>query len=250
MNRAAVGLAALLALASTAAAGKAPDISPPPGARLPLDLVFQDEVGKSATIAQALNGHPAVVVFADWTCNALCGTTLGQAAMVLRETHLVPGRDYVFLAIGMDARNSPRDAATMKAVHLSDAPLLSAASHFLTGDVAATHKAMANVGFHAIYLPDQDQFAHPAALLVVSANGLLERVMPSFMLEPSELRAALAKPPEAADFGHRLLLICHAVLTGSYGRWVPNALMICGVGTLLVMAGTLTVLFRRGPTTR
>lgn len=247
MSCVALRVAALLALVLTAGAGKAPDISPPPGARLPLDLVFQDEAGRSTTIAQALNGHPAVVVFADWTCNALCGTTLGQAAMVLRETHLVPGHDYVFLAIGIDSRDSPSDAAAMKTVHLADAPELSAASHFLSGDAVATRKVMDGVGFHAIYIPDQDQFAHPAALLVVSASGLLKRVMPSFMLEPSELRAALAGPPEAADFGHRLLLICHAVLAGSYGRWVPGALMIGGVGTLLVMAGALTVLSRRGP---
>ncbi len=247
MSCAAWRIAALFALVLTVAAGKAPDISPPPGARLPLDVIFLDEAGRSTTIAQALNDHPAVVVFADWTCNALCGTTLGQAAMVLRETHLVPGHDYVFLAIGIDPRDSPRDAATMKGVHLADAPQLSAASRFLTGDAAATQRALDSVGFHAIYIPDQDQFAHPAALLVVSANGRLERIMPSFMLEPSELRAALAEPPGAADFAHRLLLICHAVLTGGYGRWVPDALMIGGVGTLLAMGGALAVMFRRGP---
>src|SRR5689334_7347289 len=156
MSRAALSVAALLALIVTAAAGKAPDISPPQGARLPLDLVFRDEADRSTTIAQALNGHPAVVVFADWTCNALCGTTLGQAAMVLRETHLVPGRDYIFLAIGMDPRDSPHDAAVMKAAHLADAPLLSAATRFLTGDAAATQRAMDSVGFPAIYIQDQD----------------------------------------------------------------------------------------------
>ena len=248
MSCAAVRTTALLfALLLTAAAGEAPDISPPPGARLPLDVAFLDETGRSTTIAQALNGHPAIVVFADWTCTALCGTTLGQAAMVLRETHLLPGRDYVFLAIGIDSRDSPRDAAAMKAVHLADAPELGAASRFLTGDASATRRAMDAVGMHAIYLPDQDQFAHPAALLIVSASGRLERIMPSFMLEPSELRAALAETPGTADFAHRLLLMCHAVLTGSYGRWIPDALMIGGMATLLALGSALVVLFRRGP---
>src|SRR5689334_23416058 len=70
-------LAVVLVLSATsAAAADVAEVNPQPGARLPLALRFQDETGRAMTLGQALDGHPTVLVFADWTCNALCGTTL------------------------------------------------------------------------------------------------------------------------------------------------------------------------------
>lgn len=240
-------LAAVLMTTRTVAAD-VPELNPAPGARLPLALRFQDETGRTMTLGQALDGHPAVLVFADWTCTALCGTTLGQAAMVLQETRLQPGRDYVFLAIGIDPRDSLRDAARMKAAHLADAPALSAASHFLSGDAATIRAVTDAAGFHAVYLSDEDQFSHPAALLLVAPDGRLTKLLPSFMLEPAELRADLAAagdPRAGANLAYRVLLICHAVLTGKYGAWVPDALRAGGVATLLCLAGGFVVLTRK-----
>jgi len=240
----------LLLTATSAIATDVPALNPAPGAHLPLGLRFQDETGRSMTLGQALDGHPAVLVFADWTCSALCGTTLGQAAMVLQETKLRPGQDYAFLAIGIDPRDSLHDAANMKAVHLSDAPALGAASHFLSGDSATVRKVTDAAGFHAVYLPAEDQFSHPAALLLVAPDGRLTRVLPSFMLEPAELRAALAAaasddPTKPGNgLAHRVLLICHAVLTGKYGTWVPEALRAGGVATLLCLAGGIFLITR------
>jgi protein SCO1/2 len=141
----------------------------------------------------------------------------------------------------------------MKSLHLSDAPALSAASHFLSGDAATIRAATEAMGFHAVYLPDQDQFSHPAALLLLAPNGRLTRVLPGFMLAPEELRAGLAVAasanPEdpASDLAHRVLLICHAVLTGKHGAWVPDVLRAGGVATMLCLAGAFALLVRKGP---
>ena len=72
------------------------------------------------------------------------------------------------------------------------------------------------------------------------------------MLEPEELRADLAAaasgnpagPPDS--LAHRVLLICHAVLTGKYGAWVPDVLRIGGVATVLCMACAFVLLTRKG----
>jgi protein SCO1/2 len=242
----------LVLSATSAAAADVAEVNPQAGARLPLALRFQDETGRAMTLGQALDGHPAVLVFADWTCNALCGTTLGQAAMVLQETRLRPGRDYEFLAIGIDPRDTLQDASAMKSLHLSDTPALRSASHFLSGDAATIRAATEAMGFHAVYLPDQDQFSHPAALLLLAPDGRLTRVLPSFMLEPEELRADLAAassdaPTTSADsLAHRVLLVCHAVLTGKYGAWVPDVLRAGGVATMLCLACAFVLLTRKG----
>jgi protein SCO1 len=233
----------LLLLLLTVAA--APDLTPPPGARLPLDLSFRDATGGAITIGRALNGHPAVLVFADWTCNALCGTTLGQAASVLRETGLRPGDDFVFLAIGIDPRDGPREAAAMEATEIGVGSPLSAATTFLSGDAAAVQTAMDAMGFHAVYIPEQDQFAHPAALLVLTRDGRLARIIPSFMLDAAELRNALAAAAPDS-FVHRVLLICHALVATPRGAWVPEALRVGGVVTALSLGLGLLMLRRKG----
>ncbi|MGE0223279.1 MAG: SCO family protein [Acetobacteraceae bacterium] len=242
----------LILSVSSARAFEVAEVAPPPGARLPLSLPFQDAAGRRMTIGEALNGRPAVLVFADWTCSALCGTTIGQAAMVLREARLRPGDDYAFLVIGIDPRDTPRDAAEMKALHLADAPALRAASHFLSGDAASVRAATEAVGFHSVYLPELDQFSHPAALLLLGPDGRLSKVLPSFMLEPEELRSALRDAvsgvvPAASDtLVRRVLLICHAVLAGKYGTWVPDALRAAGAATVLCMVGAFVLMTRRG----
>jgi protein SCO1/2 len=76
-----LALALLFAAAPVWAAASAADLdaisaAPPPGATLPLALRFVDENGRPMTLAAALAGTPAVVIFADYTCHTLCGPIL------------------------------------------------------------------------------------------------------------------------------------------------------------------------------
>ena len=79
----------------------------------------------------------SVLVFADWTCRALCGTTLGQARWRCRRP-AEPGAGLHIPGYRHRSPGRPEQAAAMKAVHLADAPQLEAASHFLSGDAATT----------------------------------------------------------------------------------------------------------------
>jgi len=237
------GLILLLLTASAAAAE--PGLTPPRDAHLPLDLTFRDETGQAMTLRQALDRRPAVLVFADWTCSSLCGTTLGAAASILPLTGLRAGRDYVFLAVGLDPRDSPRDAAAMKALHLSDDPALRDTSHFLSGDAASVRAATEAFGFQATYLPEQDQFSHPAALLILASDGRLVHVLPSYMLDETTLLGDLTGSSPQDSLVRRVLLMCHAVLSQGATPWVRTALMVGGAVTVMALAGSLLLLHRR-----
>ena len=240
-------LLAVLLLTGAAHAAE-PGLAPPSGARLSLGEVFRDETGRPMTIGQALGGLPAVLVFADWTCRALCGTTLGLAAMALPETGLRPGADYRLVAIGLDPHDGPQEAAAMKAAHLDDDPALAMAAPFLSGDAAAVRSATAALGFHAVHDRDQDQFAHPAALLVLAPDGRLAQVLPAFGLEPDALRTALQAAAAGRSGGilAQVLLICHQALAAKGpGAWVLDTLMGGGVVTVLALASWLLLLRRR-----
>ncbi len=81
--------------AEQAAASPRPQLAaisaaPPPNAALPLQLSFRDENGRPITLAGAIGGVPAVVIFADFTCHTLCGPILEFAAAGLGEADCDP----------------------------------------------------------------------------------------------------------------------------------------------------------------
>ncbi len=220
----------LLALLLVGTAQASPGLVPPEGARLPLAARLQDQHGRWQTLGAALAGHPAVVVFADWTCRALCGTSLGLARMALAEGGVPEVR---LVALGLDPRDGPADALAMA----GDDVLA------LSGDAATVAALTAAVGLHAEFDAANDQFVHPVALLVVAADGRLLRVLPGFGLAPEELSAAVRGEP---DCWQRLLLMCHQALQAGPGRWALPGLSLAAAVTLLVLGGWLLRLRRHG----
>src|SRR5689334_16132911 len=58
----------------------------PPGARAPMETHWKDESGKSISLAQAMAGRPAVLIFSDYTCTTLCGPILSFVEDALAQS--------------------------------------------------------------------------------------------------------------------------------------------------------------------
>ena len=99
-----------------------------------------------------------------------------------------------------------------------------------------------------------DRFAHPAALLIVTPDGRLSRVLTGLAITGDDARRALieARSGGVAAFVSRVRLLCYG-LGASVGRYVGPvriALAAAGAVTLLVVAAGLLFLTRasaRGP---
>lgn len=224
------------------------ELAPPPGAALPLDLPLVDDAGAPATPAQALAGRPAVLVFADYTCDTLCGTAIGMAAASLGATGLRPGEDYRLLVLGLDPRDGPADAAALKAAQLGRTPL-AASARFLTGDAGTLAAAQAALGYRARLDAAEDRYAHPLGALVLAADGRVARTLGGFSLEPDALRSALADASagKPAGLGERLRLLCYG-LDAAHGIYAGLAKRGLAIGTLLTTAALgafLLALIRR-----
>ena len=63
-------------------------LAPPPGARVPADLVFKDLEGGDLTLGDAIAGRPTLLMPADFTCSGICGPALSIAASALSQTGL------------------------------------------------------------------------------------------------------------------------------------------------------------------
>jgi protein SCO1 len=216
-----------------------------PGAPLPLPLRFMDERGGPRSLGEALGGRPAVLVFADYTCRTLCGPILEFTVNGLEHSGLKPGTDYRLVVVGLDPKDGPAQARTMRAAHLDGSPLADAAT-MLVGNDAAVRIITQAAGYHYAYDAEHDQFAHPAAAYVISPEGRIARVLSGIGLNGSDLRLALVDAGEGriGTFIDHVRLLCYGfdAAQGIYTSMIERWLMIVAVATVVVIAGWLAIL--------
>ncbi len=247
-------LALLLLLNSPAFAGTsraaldAAYVDPRPGAALPLNVEFRDDSGQARSLASALAGRPAVLVFADYTCHTLCGPVLDFTIAALQRSGLQPGAAYGLIVIGLDPKDSLDAARALKSLHLVTDDPISRAALFLSGSQAAVEQATTALGYHFAYDAEHDQFAHPAAAFVLNGKGEVTRVLSGLGLSGADLRLALVEAGrgQVGTLADRFRLLCYGYdpVRGIYTARIGFLLQIATAITLAVMAGGFLVLRR------
>jgi protein SCO1/2 len=254
MTRCLLALAILLAASARAWAGlpatalEAVGVVLPPHAALPLSLTLRDADGRTRTLADAIGGVPALVVFTDYTCTNLCGPILAFAAEGLRQTGLTAGRDYRLVVVGLDPKDDAAAAKAMAAARIGDGAL-SRATVVLRGDVAAIRTLTTALGYRFAYDAEHDQFAHPAAAFVVTAQGRVTRVLAALGLDGASLRLALVEAGQGTvgTFADHLRLLCYGFdpATGLYTARITAWLAAGGAATVAALFGGIALLTLR-----
>jgi protein SCO1/2 len=221
-------------------------VEPRADAALPLGLRFFDEGGQPHTFGDVLAGRPAILVFADYTCRTLCGPILTFVAGGLERSGLTAGADYRLIVIGLDPKDNPESARTVKATRIGAGTPLAAAAVVLTGEQAAIDEATAAVGYRYAYDAEHDQFAHAAAAFVVNSTGRITRVLSGLGLDGADLRLALVEAGEGhvGSIVDRLRLLCYGFdpVRGIYTEKITFLLQLAAVSTLSGMAVAIVVL--------
>jgi protein SCO1/2 len=215
-----------------------------PGAQLPLDAQIDDASGRAVTLASALGGKPGVVVLEYLRCKNLCGLVLRGATQAIARSGLQPGRDVNLVAVSIDPRERPQDAAAAQAMYarlFPDAREAANGVRFFTGSPGEVRRIAAAVGFPYRYDRQSDQFLHPAGFVVTTPTGRISRYMLGLSPDASLLKRAVAEaaagrvhPP-----AHPLLCLCFgydpdegsvAALSWQLARWTSMALVLaCAV---------------------
>jgi len=262
MKRIALSVVLILAACVAAQAGfsqaelAAVYVDAKPNAQLPLAARFIDLNGRRRSLGDAIDDRPAVIVFADYTCNTLCGPILAFAAGALEKSGLVPGRDFHLVVIGIDPKDSLADARAMEVSHIGADSQVAKATVTLTGKFETIRAMTVAAGYHYAYDKTVDQYAHPAVAYVVTAQGRISRVLSGLGLNATDLRLALV------DAGHgrvgtiadriRLLCYCFDPATGIYSTAISRIMLGAGIVTVIAMAGGISLLAfavkRRAPT--
>jgi protein SCO1/2 len=247
-------LAATLVMASSAAARVSPaeyrdvGVSVPAQAGLPLDQSVVGSDGRPRDLRDVI-AHPTVLVFADYTCRTLCGPILAFVASALEQSGLRPGEQFQLLVVGLDPKDSPQDAASMRDRYLIAGSPLDRAATFVRADDAAIKALTAALGYRYRYDKDDDLYIHPAAAYVLQTNGRVSRVLTGVGISPIDLRLALveASDGKVGTFRDRVQLLCSGFdpSHGTYNLMVARVLALAGGATVLMLGSGLLLLAGR-----
>lgn len=262
MTRPLAALAAL-GLLAVAAPARAEETDQPPalqgvdieerlGAQIPPGAVFLDQDGKPVRIGDLLGkGKPVVLALVYYECPMLCGLILGGMARGMKETGLSLGKDYQALSVSFDPRERPGQALVRQKFYLQalDKTDDRGAWPFLVGQEKDIHAVTDAAGFHYKYDEATRQYAHGAALLVLTPEGKVSRYLYGVEFPGRDLRLALVEAAEGkvGTSFDRFLLTCYRYDPVAR-KYVPYAMGFVRAGAILVLfglAGTLIFYWRR-----
>lgn len=227
-------------------------LQPHPGARLPLTENLVDENGRAVELGTYFTKSPVILVLEYLRCTSLCGVTLRNlVGDTLKRLPLQPGRDYQLVAISIDPRDKPSDAAesAAKYVALLDRGNGRAGVHFLTGEARAVRRIADIIGFPYRYESLVDAYIHPAGFVVAASDGVISRYVEGFTASSSDLIAAFADAEQDKSQGPltRLLVLCH-IRGSSLTGWrapVMAAFTIAEIGAGLTAIAIFVAVRRR-----
>lgn len=213
---------------------------------------FRDSDGRTVRVGDYLGqGKPVVLAFVYHNCPMLCSLILDGYAAALKETALVPGEDFIPLAVSFDQREGPARALQAKQKYLAETnrPELAAHWHFLTGTEQDIERLADEVGFGFAWDPQTSQFAHTAALIVLSPDGTVARYLYGVSYPERDFRLALVEAGrgEVGSTLDRFILTCfrYDAERRTYTPVVMNVMKIGGVLLLVGLAALLVPLWRR-----
>jgi protein SCO1/2 len=213
-------------------------------AQVPLDLTFRDESGAAVRLQQYFHkGKPVILNLVYYECPMLCTLVLNGLTSALRALSFDVGKQFEIVTVSFSPEETPELAASKKKTYLDEyrRPGADEGWHFLTGEVAAIERLASTVGFRYRYDPTIKQFAHAAAIMVLTPKGRVARYFYGVEYSPRDLRLGLIEAAEnrIGNPIDQLLLYCfhYDPATGKYSATILSILRVAAAATVLALVG-------------
>jgi protein SCO1/2 len=219
--------------------------------QLPLDLPFVDETGRTVRLGEYFGKRPVILALVYYECPMLCTQVLNGLVSALGVLKFEAGREFDVVAVSFNPREGPGLASQKKAAYLEryQRPHTAGGWHFLTGTEPSITALAEAVGFHYAYDQAIQQYAHGAAIEVITPAGHISKYFYGIEYSARDIRLGLIEASEERigtaidDF----LLFCYHYdpATGRYGASVLRLVRLGGIATVLAFLSFLTVSIRR-----
>lgn len=217
------------------------------GVPIPLDIDFVDASGQTVALNQLID-RPTLIVPVFYNCRNVCNMMLGGLSEVLPKVKLTPGEDYNVVTFSFDPTETPAMAARSKKTFMTalrDPSFPRQSWSFLTGKLDAIMKITDSAGYY--FTKEGDEFLHPVAAFVVSADGTIVRYLVGQRFSPIDISMALLEASEGR-IGKPIktaLQFCFSY-DPEGRRYVFNLMRVSGTVILLTLGSFLLFLILSG----
>jgi len=211
------------------------------GEKIPLELPFVDENGADVKLGQFFGTRPVVLALVYYECPMLCTQVLNGIYSSMEALPFTTGKEFDLVVVSFDPADTPELAKKKKAAYFERyrRPGSDAGMHYLTGRQESITALTNAVGFKYKYDEAIKQFAHPAAVTVLSKEGQISQYIYGIEFAPRDLRLSLidagdGKVGTAVD---QIMLYCYHYdpTTGKYGVAIMALVRAGGILTVAIL---------------
>lgn len=187
------------------------------GAEVPKDLVLRDHLGRPHRLGEYFDGErPVILTFNYEDCPMLCSVQLSGFVEGLDGIEgWEVGNQFRVLTVSLDEHESDEQSQRFHDKILGSyrdgtSPTADAGWAFLRGSAEDVRALADAVGFQYRWIEEKDQYAHPAAVMVLSPEAKVSRYLYGLKFEPKTLRLSLADASDGrfASTLDRIILTC------------------------------------------
>jgi protein SCO1 len=221
------------------------------GEQLPLDLPFVDDGGRKVKLGDFFGKRPVVLALVYYECPMLCSQVLNGLVSSLTVMNLNVGTEFDVVAVSFNPKEGPGLASQKKANYVEryGRPQTAGGWHFLTGTQESIARLTDAVGFRYELDKEIGQFAHGAAVEVITPKGTIAKYFYGIEFSPRDLRLGLveASDERIGSVIDDVLLFCYHYdpASGKYGPAVLRMVRVAGAATIAAFAIFLTLSLRR-----
>jgi protein SCO1 len=220
-------------------------------AEVPGNLEFRDELGNPVKLADYFgHGRPVILNLGYYQCPMLCSELLQGLVGSMKPLTFNLGQDFDVVTVSFDPRETTEMAAAKKRDILKRYGRANAAQgwHFLTGKADQINALTKSVGFQYQFDPKTEQYAHAAAIVMLTPDRHVSGYFYGVEFSPKDLRLGLVQASQnrIGNIGDQVLLYCYHYdpRTGKYGVVISNVLKLAALGTMLILGAFVFVMFR------
>jgi protein SCO1/2 len=220
------------------------------GEPIPKGLRFTDQNGKDVKFEQLLRGKPVVLAMVYYRCPVLCNLLLTGLSKSLAKLDWRLGQEYDVVSVSIDPTDTSADGKEKRRGFLQAVGQpKSDGWTFLTGHVDDIDTLSDAIGLRYQYVANQRQFAHVAALFVLTPDGRVSRYLYGVEFDPKQVKLALfeAAGGKVGTSFERVLLRCYRYDPRSkkFENLITRYYRAGGAVMILLVGGLLFALWRR-----
>jgi protein SCO1/2 len=226
------------------------DVSEQLDKSLPLDAYFKDHTGKVVRLGDYFDGkRPVAFTLAYHGCKVVCSMVLGAELESLKAQPWTLGKEFRAVTISIDPRDTVQTAAKKRKQMLALYGRAAEGWDFLVGNEANIARVTRAAGFKYRYDRRQDQYAHPAVLMLAKPNGELARYLHGLEFAEQDVRLGLLEASQGRSIStvEKAIMYCYTYdpVGAKYVLVARNVMKIAGGLTVILLGGFLLIMWRR-----